>query len=182
MEILIGFGGVVLGAILTQARESWARHRSKKQRASYLAVRIVPVLENFFYNCLSVVEDRKYKDEQGYLRPTIPCPSINFDSIDVDWQALPFGLMYDIITFPLLVDEANNIIDSVAENIAIPPDYAEYFEELEIQYSELGLNAINLAATLRHRYKFPKNDEDLAYGVMNLRNCRAKIKKIRENQ
>ena len=69
-ELLIGFSGVILGAILTVAREFWNDHRTKK-KAQFLAIRVTTMLDRFVEGCVSVVSDdgEMYgRDEQGCLR------------------------------------------------------------------------------------------------------------------
>lgn len=179
MEILIGFGGVILGALLTLMREFWSESRSKKQRASYLAVRVVRLLERFIDGCIDVVSDNGYEDEQGCSYPAKSCPNIEFDSLEVDWQSLPFDLMYEIINFPSLVADAKGYIDSVIEYVASPPDYSEFFEERELQYSKLGLCAHELSKNLREKYGMPAKNYGDWDPIDKLVKSKEKIESVR---
>ena len=160
-KLLIGVSGVILGAILTVAREFWNDHRTKKKKAQFLAIRVTTMLDRFVEGCVSVVSDdgEMYgRDEQGCLRVNSTTPVLNFDSLDVDWQSLPFDLMYEILNFPLGIEEANGMIGSVCEHVASPPDYEEGFEERHFQYSNIGLQAYELSKKIRERYGMPKNE------------------------
>jgi hypothetical protein len=182
MEILIGFGGVILGSILTLVREFWSESRTKKQRASYLSVRVVGKLEKFIDGCTDVVSDDGYEDEQGCSRPAKSCPSIEFDSLEVDWQALPFDLMYEIINFPSSVADSDGYIDSVVEYVAYPPDYSEFFEEREFQYSKLGLIANDLSTRLRQKYNMPTKNYGDWDPIGHLIKSKEKIEEIRSRR
>lgn len=182
MEILIGFGGVVLGALLTLMREFWSESRSRKCRASYLAVRVVGLLERFIDGCVDVVSDNGYEDEQGCLHPAKPCPRIEFDSLEVDWQSLPFDLMYEIINFPSSVADSDSHINAVIEYVAFPPDYNEFFEEREFQYSKLGLIAHDLATTLRETYGMPAKNYDDWDPIDKLQKSKDKIEAIKSQR
>lgn len=179
MEIVTGFGGVILGALLTLAREFWSEHRSRNKRASYLAIRVVGILERFIEGCTAVVSDHCYEDERGCIRPTKSCPNIEFESLDVDWESLPFDLMYEIINFPSHVEAADGVIDSVVEYVAGPPDYKEFFEERAFQYSKLGILAHELSTTIRGKYGMPEKNYEDWNPIEPLKNTKEKIDSLR---
>lgn len=155
-KLLIGTAGVVLGATLTFLREFWRDNRDQKKKSEYLAIRAVCILERFIDGCVSVALDDGERNEQHCLRTTTSRPGLDFEELDVEWQALPFDLMYEILNFPSDLEQASGKIDSVAEYVAFPPDYEEVFEERQFQYSSLGLKANDLTVRLRAKYGMPK--------------------------
>ena len=184
-KVLIGLLGVILGAILAVAKEVWVDHRSKKKKAQYLAVRVAFLLDKFVSNSIEVVGDdgEMYgRDEQGCIRLNTTLPEIDFLSLEVDWQALPFELMYEILNFPALVDEANGMISSVFEFVAHPPDYDEGVEERQIQYAELGLKAIDLENKIRSKYGMPKRAYNEWSPIEHLSVKRGQILKLRKKR
>jgi hypothetical protein len=153
--------GVCLGALLTIGRELYAEKRSNKKDAEYLAIRLICLFDTFMENCASVVGDdglfHGQTDEQGCSRIQVLVPELNIHIDDVNWKALPSELMYDILSFPNLVSDANRLIDSTFEFSASPPDFSEGFEERQNQYSILGIKASIISDKLRSKYKIPKN-------------------------
>ena len=153
--------GIFLGAILTIGRELYAEKRSRKKDAEYLAIRLICILDTFMERCASVVGDNGLyhgqTDEQGYSRIQEPAPDLDIKINDVNWKALPSELMYEILSFPNLISDADRLIGSTFELAACPPDYSEGFEERQNQYSLLGLKASTLSSKLRSKYKIPKN-------------------------
>lgn len=181
-KLVIGVVGVIVGSLLGLLRDIWGERRSSKKRASYLAVRVVGILERFIDGCVLVVGDDGYEDEQGCSTPMQSCPNIEFDSLDVDWQSLPFDLMYQIINFPSHVEEADGLIDSVVEHVAGPPDYDEFFEERAFQFSKLGLLANTLSSELRKKYGMPQREYEFWDPIEFLTQKKAKIQDTRSQR
>jgi len=181
-KLLIGLIGVVVGSTLTLLREFWSEQRTRKKRAAYLAVRATGILERFIDGCTSVVGDNGIEDERGCSRSQYSCPEIDFESLDVDWQSLPFDLMYEIINFPSYVEEANGLIDSVIEYVASPPDYSDFFEERQLQYAKLGLKANDLSTRLRIKYGMPKKEYENWDPIDALSKGQSKIESIKDKR
>lgn len=150
---LVGFAGVMVGALLTIGKDFYFERKARLKNQQYLAIRVVTKLDDFVEGCVEVSIDTGQPDEDGYHRTNSNTPVFDIDSLDVDWKSIPSELMYKILSFPTLVDTANNSIQAVAEYQADPPDYSEFFEERRIQYSKLGLTAYKLAEKLRDSYK-----------------------------
>ena len=158
-KYLFGLGGIILGALLAFAKELFVEQRSRKREAEYLAIRVVCILDSFLDGCADVVNDdglyHGQSDKDGYSRVQVQSPTLNLDLEDVNWKSLPSDLMYEILTFPNLIAEANSFINSTFEYAANPPDFSEGFEERQFQYSALGKKAAALSNKIRESYKIP---------------------------
>jgi len=177
--------GVFLGALLTVVRELFNDHRLKKKKAEYAAVRVSFILEQFISGCVAVVGDdgdMYGRDEQGCLQLQTTKPEVEFLSLEVEWQSLPFETMYQILNFPSLVNEANGKIESVFEHVAFPPDYDEGIEERQYQYAKLGLIAHEIAESLRSRYRMPQKEYENWSPIEYLQTEKKKIDDIREQR
>lgn len=182
-KILIGILGVFLGALLAVVRELYSDYRSKKNKAEYIAVRVSFMLDHFISGCVDVVGDdgdMYGRDEQGCLQLQTKKPEIDFISLNFEWQSLPFSIMYEILNFPSLVDEANGKISSVFEYETFPPDYEEGIEERQFQYSKLGLLANDLSVKLRSKYGMPKKVYENWDPVGYLKENKQKIDELRK--
>jgi len=156
--------GVIVGAFLATAKDWWFERRRQKKNLSYLAIHVVNILDRFVASCIEVTQDDGLcygqRDEQGCKVPQAEHPTIDFMSIDVEWRSLSPKLMYEILNFPTLIEDAKSYISIVTEYEAEPPDYEEYFETSTIKFSELGLLAIDLSNKLRELGNLPSANEN----------------------
>ena len=186
MEIaLIGFAGVLLGAVITVVSELWKDNSTKNKRAEYLAIRVTCIIERFIEGCVSIVRDdgEMYgRDEHGCVQLQTLIPEIEFESLEVDWHSLPFDLMYEILNFPTYVEEANGVISSVFEYVSSLPDHEEGIEERQYQYSNLGLRANNLSTRLRSKYKMPDKEYESWNPIEYLEEEKNKIEQHRNTR
>ncbi len=75
------------------------------------------------------------------------------------------------------METAKQIIAFYGSEVALPPDYEEYYEERAIRYSQLGLAAYELATEIRQAYGIPKRD----YGAIHPKDRFEKeIKKVND--
>ena len=162
---LVGFAGVVLGLFVTWIKDSFQRKRLRNEQATYLAVRVICILDEYAQKCVDVVSDDgtscgqpagRTSSGEEYYEPQVPCPAAPGFPNDVDWKSLDSDLMYRILAFPNLVSSANNGINFVANEVASPPDYEELFEARRDGYANLGLKAIELVRLLRKEYGLPQ--------------------------
>ena len=182
-EILIGLVGVVVGAMLTIARDLYNEHRSQKKRAMFLALKITCMLDQFTTECTDVAGDNGYMhggDEQGCATTQTTYPKIDLYAAEVDWQSLPFYLMYETLSLHTQIEAANSLISATSEYVSHPPDYEEYFEERQYQYASLGLLANKLSNNLRQYYKMPKKHYERWNPNEFLLEQKIKIEKIRK--
>jgi hypothetical protein len=158
---IFGFIGVIVGALITGLKEWLFRQRDERQKGHYLAIRVCTMLDLFLYDCADVVHDNGYsqgqRDPDGTLSPQVDLPSISFDMLSVDWQAIPSELAYDVLSFPNRVQRALRYIDG-ATDIASPPDYEEVFEARQDEFAKLGIRAESIASRLRTFAKLPERE------------------------
>jgi hypothetical protein len=155
--------GVIVGAFLATAKDFWFERRRQKKDLSYLAILVVNKFDRFVAGCIEVTRDDGLcygqRDEQGCKVPQVEHPAIDFMSIDVEWRSLSPKLMYEILNFSTLIEDAKSYISIVTEYEAGPPDYEEYFAISTIKFSELGLLAIELSNKLRELGNLPPANE-----------------------
>lgn len=156
---IFGLAGVLLGSASATLKEWWFSRRNDKRDARYLAVQVVGQLDRYVFACSEVVVDnglcRGQRDEHGYRRAQIATPTFSPDSLKVEWRSIPPDLMYAILDLPYKAEVAGHIIEGASEN-ADPPDFDDYFEERQLQYAVLGLEAAALAKRLRAEAVLPK--------------------------
>jgi len=157
-----GLAGVVVGFTLTTLKDWWKHKATLQNDRYYLSVLTVSKLDDFFWMSCGVVSDKgRYvtrgegQESYTYLEVETEIPIFELSSIDVDWRCLPQELMFELLTFPAKVVQANNMIAGAYEYQASPPDFDEFFQERRYQYATLGLKAVNLATRLRALSKLP---------------------------
>jgi len=161
---LVGvFVGAVLTALLTWTREVLADRRTRGRAARYLAIRVVCILDKYVERCAEVVSDQGEPDEQGCLAPQVSSPPPPEFPPDLDWRSIDHALMYRLLSMPNEAEAAASSVAAITEYVAGPPDYAEYFEERQVQYAKLGLAAFVLTEELRKTYGIPA----LEFGAWN---------------
>ncbi|MGJ3259794.1 MAG: hypothetical protein ACFE0S_09340 [Rhodospirillales bacterium] len=149
---------------LNLSRESQAREDEWKRRASYLAARVVCVLDPFVMACCDVVGDNGIYDPKGVRHIQVSTPTLELPQ-DVDWKSISPALMYRILALPNQIEAAEKAVSWVGSELAFPPDYDEAYDERCYQYARLGLTAFDLAAELREMFGLPDQD----YGKWNPR-------------
>ena len=156
---IFGLIGVVVGALLATAKDWWFDYRRRRKNLEYLSIRVVSIFDHFVAGCIEVCRDdglaHYSRDEHGCKVPQVDTPKLELSAIDVDWKSLPSSLMYEILNFPTLVDNANSYISSIVEFVAGPPDYEEFFEGRAEKFSELGLRAMEISTNLRKLCNLP---------------------------
>lgn len=156
---IFGLVGVILGAVLTVAREWWSQRVKDSKDAAFLAVQVVGQLDRFVAGCASVVSDDGLSegrpDEQGYRRTQVTPPKFEPENFKVEWKSLPLELMFGVLDLPYKIGAANHSIEGAYEYQATPPDFEEFFEERQYQYALLGIEAARLSTALRHHAKLP---------------------------
>lgn len=154
-----GLVGVLLGSVLTTLKESWFSHRNDVRDARYLAVQVVGRLDRYVFACSEVVtDDGLYQgqgDEHGNSVAQVKSPEFSPETLIVEWRSIPGDLMYEILDLPYKAGVATHIIEGASEN-AVPPDFDDYFEERQLQYANLGLQAAAIAGRLRKYANLPE--------------------------
>lgn len=160
------------GHKLTVSRDAAAE---RERRAQYLAIKVVCCLDNFVTQCYEAAADEGIADVDGYYRPDSSQPELDLPT-DVDWQSVAPRLMYRTLSLPNEIARADASIDWVANNIASPPDYDEFFEERMKRYSQIGLISLNLGKEYRIKFKIPELEQTKDWSIEEeLRKLQSKV-------
>lgn len=185
-DAVIGFVGVIVGALMTWLQAIWSERKKKEETRNYMAILIIFLLDRFIQGCVDVVSDGGIPDRDGCLVPQVNTPNIDFESLKSDWEVFPNDLLYEILDLPNKIESANHSISSVVEHVAGPPDYEEFYEERQIQFSNLGIEAHKLAEKLREKSKLPKrnyeNWDPIEFLQNKYKESKSKQKKREEQQ
>ena len=157
-EWLIGIIGVIVGAIIAPAIEIWKGKKSTEQKAHYLTIHIVYLLEQFIDQCIEATEDIFFDDP---IEPSIRCgptPELGSFPDDVDWKSIDNELRYKILNLPSKIYTSKQYIKRASEHDSHP--YDETNEKVKYETSRLGILAINIVSDLRKKYKIPQNEEN----------------------
>ena len=155
---IIGLFGVFLGSVITFFTTYFFQRRDQKSKALYLSVRIVNQLDKYASDCLKVVEDEGCRDAEDILQPEEKQPPPPIYPNDIDWTSIDCKLMENIISLTNKAEESDNSISAIVDHVAGPPDYEEFFEERQLQYGRLGLEAHKITERLRSKYSVPSRD------------------------
>jgi hypothetical protein len=162
---LFGLLGVLVGAFIPWIKEALTRKRTRQEQATYLAVRVICILDEYVDKCLEVVGDdgtvmgqASYRSEDGseYYHPVVPLPDAPVFPSDVDWKSIDSALMYRILTLPNSVRHTDSHIEWASDEEASPPYYEEVYEARQKGYAKLGLEAIAIIDHLRANYNLPE--------------------------
>ncbi|RQZ27625.1 hypothetical protein DIE14_10475 [Burkholderia sp. Bp9017] len=159
LPAVFGLVGVVVGAIMTFVRDMWFKSRQETRERQYLAIRVTAQLERFSAGCVAVVADdglyHGQPDENGVHQAQAQEPTFEPEALQVDWKSMPPDLMYEVLSFPSLIERAKSKIEAEGDH-ASPPEYEEWFQERQYQYAKLGLQAAEISAKLRARIGLPE--------------------------
>ncbi len=180
-EAAIGLAGVLLGAFIALAKDIWSEWLARKQRARYLAMHAVCILDEYANRCTRVAMDDGQRNEDGNLETTMDLPSPPRYPLDVDWNSIDHELMYRLPSYPSRAEAANRIVESAYVN-AFPPDYEVVYEARHYQYAKLGLDAIVLAQEIRQTYGIPDDEFADWNPIEYLENVKARVEQIRRTR
>jgi len=155
---IFGLVGVVLGALLTVAKEWWFQKSRNQKDVEYLSIQVSCALERYVAHCAKVVSDDGLcygqPNKDGYSSIQVLPPTFEPESLKVEWKSLPANLMYEVLDFPYKAEIASQSVENAFENDH-PPDFDVGFEERHFQYATLGIVASKLAAELRQHVGLP---------------------------
>ena len=146
------FGGVWYGQWRITQREKEAAAAKLASERLFIATELVFLLEQFAQESAAVATDDGYENQNGLTVPAKKYPVLNISAITGDWRVLPAKLMYRIRELPVMQGEADRTVN---EAELIPPDYDEFFEARQYQYTRLGLKALIQARRLRRLVGLP---------------------------
>lgn len=144
--------GVYLAHYFTRRREERAAAVKLVSERLFIATELVFLLEQFAQESAAVATDGGYENQNGLTVPAKKYPVLNISAITGDWRVLPAKLMYRIRELPVMQGEADRTVN---EAELIPPDYDEFFEARQYQYTRLGLKALIQARRLRRLVGLP---------------------------
>lgn len=160
-------GGVLIGAGLTQWRESKRENDRRVRESNYLSILLLAHLDRFADGCLSVAYDDGTSEGQpaggnGFHATTVALPQFDPLSLDVDWKVLPRDLMHKILYLPHRVEQLSSTISNKYE-YDDAPEYACFFWARRHGFAVLGLEASDIARRLRNHsgvLEMPPIEED----------------------
>ncbi|OEJ66577.1 hypothetical protein [Magnetovibrio blakemorei] len=164
-EALFGLLGVIVGSFIPWIKEALSARRSRAEHATYLAVRVICILDEYIEKCIEVVHDdgtvmglasHRDKDGSEHYHPVVPLPEDPKFPADVDWKSIDSALMYRILTLPNSVRNTDSHIQWASDEEAWPPYYEEVYEARQKGYAKLGLEAIAIIDHLRATYNLPE--------------------------
>jgi hypothetical protein len=160
---IIGLLGVILGSVITVAKDWVAYIFGRKSNGRYAAVRIISVLDEYVQKCVAVVSDDgtaegrpagRTEHGEEYYDPQVECPEPPVFASDIDWKSISFKLMHRALTLPNTARETDRYIHASAENLS-PADYDELIEARQEGYASLGLEALAIVRELRKEFGLP---------------------------
>lgn len=150
---LIAFVGVCVGAFLSAAlamiKDYVVERRRAGKDAAYLAAIVGGELDKFVNACSDVVHDEGEDDDNGYTHVQVNTPNFTPSMFQVEWRSIPQDIMFQILDLPYQIRAANGRIGDVNHYEDTPPDYSLTFEERQLQFSVLGLHAMEIVKNLR---------------------------------
>lgn len=156
----IGLAGVLVGSLITVFKDAWSSRLQRRSDASYAAVRVVCILEEYADHCIDVVQDDgtsqgepagRSSGGEPYYAPQTATPSPPEYPDDIAWRSLNGPLMQQVLALPNMARSTDRYI-ALADDHAHPPYYEEYFEARQEGYARLGEEALATADALRAKY------------------------------
>ena len=102
-------------------------------------------------SAVDVINDSGTYDAEGILKPAVSEPTLSLPE-DVDWRNIDPHLMDRILTLPNEIENAQKSISFVADVVAGPTYYDEWFEERPYQWGRIGILALDAATNLRNQH------------------------------
>lgn len=133
--------GVGVGVIAANGAKFVEHYFQRRRSAQYLAVRVITTLDHFMAGCVLVAEDRgKMTSHSGgtYIEPTATLPTLELDSLDVDWKSIEPGLAYAVLDLPNQVAAAVRAVSESFEPTNVP---ADDYDVRQFQFARLGIVA-----------------------------------------
>lgn len=161
---IIGLVGVLVGSVITLAKDSIGAFIEKRSNTRYASIRIICILEEYAQKCVDVVSDDgtsygrpagRTSSGEEYYDPQVELPNPPIYPDDINWKNFSKKLLYRILMVPNIARETDRYISNSAENSG-PPDYEEVFEARQEGYANLALEVLALVAELRREYGLPE--------------------------
>lgn len=160
-KVVIALVSVAVGFFLNIIKDIWLLRNKKQKDIEYLAIQVGCLLDRFISGCFDVIGDdglyHGQADENGYNKIQVYTPGFEPEKLEVDWKCLNSTLMYELLNFPIEIENADAYIEAVFEH-ASPPSFDEGFEARQYRYAQLGIKAFKLSAELRSLGKLPEKE------------------------
>lgn len=143
--------GIVL-FLLNWLREYLTARWKRHSEAEVLAFSLATQLDRLISDCTDVVDDPLTSDpETGYAEATVRSPSLVFAET-LPWAVFDKRLQYRIRSLPNKIDAAIRSCSNIGEYGDGPPDYDDYFEERQLRFCWIGLEACLLTEELAAKF------------------------------
>ncbi len=143
--------GVVL-FLLNWLREYLTAQWKWHSDAEVLAFSLATQLDRLISECTDVANDPLTHDpETGYTEATVGSPSLIFAET-LPWAVFDKRLQYRIRSLPNKIDAAIRSCSNIGEYGDGPPDFDDYFEERQLRFSWIGLEASLLTEELAAKF------------------------------
>lgn len=162
IEAIFGLVGVIVGGLLTIAKDGVTSWRRRKEEGSYSAIRLICILNEYADHCVDVVQDDgtsqgmpagRTESGEEYYFAQVPQPTPPVYPNDIAWRSLPETLMHQILGLPNKARTTDRYIDGISEYVATPPEYSEFFDARQEGYAKLGHDALSLVEQLATRFR-----------------------------
>lgn len=197
---IVTLTAAIVGALITGFTTLIIPWSERRRRSYYLALRIVRQLDKYALDCTKIAFDDGFEapdkariDQRGRMigvypeqipNEREPLPPVYPN--DVDWNSIKnLNLIDRILDLPLKAEEAANNVD-IENKKGQGIFFERYFEERQLQYARLGVEAHEITKKFRTIYcslsprKMDKwNDKPLEIA---LREKIAKIEQKREQE
>ncbi|MCY1215944.1 hypothetical protein D9M72_278010 [compost metagenome] len=140
--------GVGVGVIAANGAKFVEHYFQRRRAAQYLAVRVITTLDRFLAGCVLVAGDRgkTASDSDGiYVVPSAPLPTLELDSLDVDWKSIEPSLAYAVLDLPNQVAAAVRAVSESFEPTNVP---ADDYDVRQFQFARLGIVAYEVISRL----------------------------------
>lgn len=162
---ILGAAGVSLGLLLstlaTRSKTERPARDNQDWAARHLAMRTVLALDDFVGGCYAAVHDNPEfnpADPGDFIfhadDPVLVLPP------DADWTILKPELIDDILWMP---NRARTVLDALESLDISPPDFDDYFQHRQEDFSRLGLRAMDLIEQLCAAYGLVLPDRPAYY-------------------
>jgi hypothetical protein len=158
---LIAMVAGLFPSLIAWGKEVWFDQRKRKREAEYLAMRLRLVFDKLVDDCSKAVHDQLTRDGGGFTENTEDDPTLLLPT-DGDYKALPRHLMFQALSIPSKVDWIEEALRSV-HDFSDAPDFENYYEYRQEQWSRLGLEALELIDALCRECKVPAPDRPERY-------------------
>jgi hypothetical protein len=175
--------GVIVGAILVWVGEFAKAKYSKSKNAHYLAVRLVPILEQFLDLCYDVAFDNGTSEDHpagkdGVYETRTVIPTFLLPD-DVDWKSINQKLLEQIMNLISDLHSINKFLAVEAEFNAHPP-YDEFIFVQQVKFANLSLSVDEVLTEVRRIIS--RLPEKYSEGWDPRAKCRELIIKANANQ